>query len=386
MAETEEETPDRTFRTYGSESGRPASHLSDGSGREPTRSAAKVAAMPGSWWLGTMPRLLKAADRGGPAVIFVDECLRGVSQAFFLNNPVTGVVALCASFQHSWVAGVCATVGVSAATITAHALVVDPGALRNGLYGMSGFLLGQALALFSTFESTVAPPPSLLVALAVLASLSSFLTNAAGNFIVPTFGVVPLALPFVATAYAWLLACSGGLLAYFPVNGAVIQPALPPPNPRDGAAVEVVEYDTKALGRALLVTIGNTAFSPSEYSGAGFVAAVLLSSPTTAAMMILGACVAVALQVASGVSPSLVSTGLLGFNTVLTCMALGGFFLVVRGWRVWLSLLVGALYSYLLSAALWNLLSPVGLPALGTPFTLTAGSIRMDRRTTREVL
>jgi len=103
-------------------------------------------------------------------------------------------------------------------------------------------------------------------------------------------------------------------------------------------------------------------------------------------MMILGACVAVALQVASGVSPSLVSTGLLGFNTVLTCMALGGFFLVVRGWRVWLSLLVGALYSYLLSAALWNLLSPVGLPALGTPFTLTAGSIRMDRRTTREVL
>ena len=61
MAETEEETPDRTFRTYGSESGRPASHLSDGSGREPTRSAAKVAAMPGSWWLGTMPRLLKAA-------------------------------------------------------------------------------------------------------------------------------------------------------------------------------------------------------------------------------------------------------------------------------------------------------------------------------------
>jgi urea transporter len=51
-------------------------------------------------------------------------------------------------------------------------------------------------------------------------------------------------------------------------------------------------------------------------------------------------------------------------------MALGGYFLVLRGVRVWVSIFVGVFFAFLLSAGFWNIFAPIGLPYLGLPFTL----------------
>ena len=46
---------------------------------------------------GVMPEWQKRAERN-PIVDFVDYCLRGVGQVCFVNNPVTGLFIVAATF------------------------------------------------------------------------------------------------------------------------------------------------------------------------------------------------------------------------------------------------------------------------------------------------
>ena len=60
----------------------------------------------GGWsdaWIGTMPHAAEWVDRSGsPGLRFADSCLRGVSQVFLVNNPLSGLVILAGLFAGSW--------------------------------------------------------------------------------------------------------------------------------------------------------------------------------------------------------------------------------------------------------------------------------------------
>jgi urea transporter len=84
------------------------------------------------------------------AVRFVDINLRGVGQVMFQDNPLSGALFLAAIAWGSFAAGVPQVLfgGLVAATLTTQWLHVDKAALRAGLYGFNGFLVGLALATF----------------------------------------------------------------------------------------------------------------------------------------------------------------------------------------------------------------------------------------------
>jgi len=94
--------------------------------------------------LGTMQELnRRLANR--PVLDFVNAILRGVGQVIFANNPVSGALLLAAMFlQAPWLGGM-ALAGVIAATLTARAMRLEPAAIQNGIFGLSGMLLGAAL-------------------------------------------------------------------------------------------------------------------------------------------------------------------------------------------------------------------------------------------------
>ena len=95
----------------------------------------------------------EAACSRSPALRFVDIILRGFGQVMFQDNPLTGILFLAAIAWGSIVAGVphvlvAGVLGVVASTLTAIWLKADEAALRAGLYGYNGVLVGLALATF----------------------------------------------------------------------------------------------------------------------------------------------------------------------------------------------------------------------------------------------
>lgn len=61
---------------------------------------------------------------------------------------------------------------------------------------------------------------------------------------------------------------------------------------------------------------------------------ILVCSPISGAMAVLGSGVAVALGVALGINPNTIYAGLVGFNPALVAISVGGFFFVFNSWQV----------------------------------------------------
>jgi hypothetical protein len=61
----------------------------------------------------------------------------------------------------------------------------------------------------------------------LMSALSSVFTAAVGGVCTSVFGLSPFTFPFVLAAWVWLAACAGDSFAYFPLDGDVLQPALP---------------------------------------------------------------------------------------------------------------------------------------------------------------
>jgi urea transporter len=96
---------------------------------------------------GTMPGWSERAA-GNTLLDFVDSCLRGVGQVCFMNNPVTGLLILVAMFVGEVWLGFAGMLGLVVSTLTAIAIGMDRGAIRAGLFGFNGVLVGAGLSLF----------------------------------------------------------------------------------------------------------------------------------------------------------------------------------------------------------------------------------------------
>jgi urea transporter len=96
---------------------------------------------------GTMPGWAARAE-GNPLLDFVDFCLRGVGQVCFMNNPVTGLAILVAMVVAEPWLGFAGALGLVASNLAAILIGMDRGAIRAGLFGFNGVLVGAGLSLF----------------------------------------------------------------------------------------------------------------------------------------------------------------------------------------------------------------------------------------------
>ena len=65
-----------------------------------------------------------------------------------MNNPITGLAILVAMFVGEPWLGFAGALGLVVSTLTAIAIGMDRGAIRAGLFGFNGVLVGAGLSLF----------------------------------------------------------------------------------------------------------------------------------------------------------------------------------------------------------------------------------------------
>ena len=287
---------------------------------------------------------------------FTDELLRGFGQVMFQNSPITGLCFLVGLFVGGWQFGVYGLLGTAASTLAAHWIGVPDSAVRAGLYGYNGTLVGVALAYY------LAGNELLPVYVVFGGIVSAIVAGAVGN-ILATWQVPALTGPFVVTTWFFALGIYGLDQLEAGANSGV--PALPAVT--SGARANL---DLAQIWDGLLHGVSQVFFQNSVIVGMIFLLGILASSRIDCLMAAAGSAVGLATGWALGVDSGSLTLGLMGYNAVLTLMALAGLFYVLDRVSFFLALIAGAT-SVVVTVALSAFVAPYGGHIYTAPFVVT---------------
>lgn len=292
---------------------------------------------------------------------FVNVCLKGAGQVFFMENAITGALFLLAIGYASFESGVWATtvgaiVGLVVSTATALVMNVDEKSYRSGLFGFNGILVGVALPTF------IAVSPQLWVYIVIGAAISTVVTAAFSASITKSWGIPGSTGPFVLTA--WLLLAGAYSFGSLHVVGetpklatdyALGQVSIP-------NGIELVEIFFRNIGQVYLLG--------SWISGAIILLGIFIASRPAGIAAVAGSILALATAVFMRADPAVVAQGLYGFSPVLTAIAVGTVFLKpsapVAGYAA-----LATVATVFVQAGFDVVMAPTGLPSYTAPYVLT---------------
>lgn len=268
---------------------------------------------------------------------------RGVGQVMFQNHAVAGWLMLLGIAIEAWPLALAALAGNVTGSLTAWMAGLDRDAIRQGLYGFNGTLVGLAVGVLFL--------PSWVSGLLLVAGSALSVALARGF---SRWGKVPgYTAPFILAT--WLL------------YGLVVL-CCPQLLQTPAAATGSEDY---ALVDAALCGIGQVMFQSHPWSGLVFLLALVLSSWRAAVFALVGTLLPLPVVMALGVEASAVNLGLLGYNAVLCAMALDD------GSRSCWKAVVAAVF---LSVALQGVGMYVGGLTLTAPFVLATWVVLLFKR------
>lgn len=305
----------------------------------------------------------EAACGSSKILRFVDRNLRGIGQVMFQDNPLSGLLFFIAIGWGSHAGGVPQVaigglVAVLAATLTAQWLRVDEAALDAGLYGFNAYLVGLSLATF------MISTPQLWVYVVFGGAISVVVTLALTN-VLKTWSVSALTAPFVLTAWLLLL----GTNAFARLDASTLPPvgtiaSIVPIDPEAANPLHVIDFV-----QGIFTSITQVFLKGHGPAGLLLLAGLAVNSVSAAVFAVVGALTAVATAHAFGAESDLVTAGLIGFNPVLTAIALGAVF-YRPGARVVAYALLASVLSVVVQGAMMTALTPFGIPTLTAAFVL----------------
>lgn len=283
--------------------------------------------------------------------------LRGVvetySQILFGRSLTAGLLFAAATFvvpEH----GAAGLLGLVATNAWARVLGRPAAHITEGYYGYNGLLVG--LALGNLFRMTV-PFATLLVAVSLL---TVAIAAAARNLTERLIGVPVLSMPFVVATWVALLAARR-----FGAMEIAIDPVL--------AAGDGLGF-VPPMVETFLRSLGAVFFQLGVPSGALVLAGLLVQSRWAAILAVVGFSAGAGVYLGLGGALTDISSSLLGFNFILSAIALGGIFVVLGPASIALAAAAGV-FAAIVSAATMAALGPLNLPVLAFPFVFTTQAL-----------
>ncbi|XP_032867103.1 urea transporter 2-like [Tyto alba] len=289
---------------------------------------------------------------------FIDWVLRGISQVMFVNNPFSGLIMVAGFLVQNpwWTLTGC--LGTVVSTSTALALGQDRSAISAGLYGYNGVLVGLLMAVFSAKGDY---HWWLLLPVALVSMMCPVFTSALGS-VFCKWDLPVFTLPF-NLALTLYLAASGPHNLFFPTT--VIQPATATPN------ITWTDAEMPMLLQSIPVGVGQVYGCDNPWAGGIFLIALFISSPLICLHAAIGSAVGMLAALSLATPFRKIYSGLWGYNSSLSCVAIGGMFYAFT-WQTHLLAIACALFSAYLGAAMTNMLSVFGVPSGTWSFCLSA--------------
>lgn len=275
---------------------------------------------------------------------FVNQSATGIGQVIFLNSRESGGVILGGlALADPYLASL-AVLGTVTATSTAQVYGLDSGALKDGLWSYNGCLVGCAAAVFG--------PAS------IISATTFTLFGAAATPIVAASLKETMSIP------QWTFAFNVATLT----NLLRTRPLLPPEETAEAFApaqapgfVDIFVSPFTGISQIFVVE--------SAMSGAIITYGIGMYSPGLAAHALGGSAVGTLVGAIQGADTAELAMGLWGFNSALTSMAVGTFF-VHSNPTIALSA-AGAAATAAVFGAMKTLFGAYGAPCLTLPFCFT---------------
>lgn len=221
---------------------------------------------------------------------------RGIGQVMFQNNALSGLLMLIGIACNSLLLAFLALAGNVVSTLMALLIGYSKDDIRNGLYGFNGTLVGIAIGVFMKINI-------ITIFLLILAScFSTWITNLFNRQEkLPGFTA-----PFIITIWLLLISCHSlcPFLFLSSVSGVTEQSA--------------------DLFRAFSLNIGQVMLQGNSiFTGLFFLIGIFINSRINAMYAILGAVIPLMMVLWYNDDYSVFNAGMLGYNGVLCCIAIG---------------------------------------------------------------
>ena len=291
---------------------------------------------------------------------WLDSLLRSYARIFFADSRLLGAAILASTFvfpAHGFF-GLLAVIIVNAAAL---AVGLERSGIRQGLYGFNGVLTGLGIGFFYNWNLQSL---SILIAAAILVLFVRVLVD---RFLGYYLGLPAMSIPF--TLVTWLLLLASLEFGYLGVSTERLQ------------LFKIQVEGLPGWIDCLLCNFGAVLFQINPLSGLIIVIGLLLYSPAALLLGVLGFLAGSGLHGFLGIDTTLVTSHFLGFNYILTALALGGIFavpspgsLLVAAAGVFCSVLILTGLLHILPAFLTPLAMPFNLAVLLVLYTLKSRS------------
>lgn len=292
--------------------------------------------------------------RKGDVYQFIIASVKGISQIVLIENVITGLIILAAITVASFFLGMITFLSVVIGTLVAIIGGADQKAIHSGLFGYNSALTGLALALFLT------GPYNWIIAL-IGAGLASIVTASLMHMIKRT--TIPiLTFPFVIIT--WFM-----LLISYKLDAFQLSSSLAPGTLSNWTLVISGDVDVVT---GFVLGIAQIFFLDNILSGILLFIALFWAGWRFGIYAIIASAFALLTAFLLGAEHDLISLGLYGYNAILTIIAVSIIFKENENRFAFISGLVGAGLTILITASLSTWLVPYGLPALTMAFVLSS--------------
>jgi urea transporter len=253
---------------------------------------------------------------------WLESIIHSYTQVFFSKNKVLGALLIITTFFDLSL-GLTGLLAVIISNILALILGFDSKYISEGSYGFNGLLVGLGLGLF--YE-----PNTAFFVLLVVAMLITVLVTIASSGVLAKYGLPYLSLPFLIGIWTILLASRGFEALGLSQKGVYLLNEL-------YASGEVWLVDTYQWFNAsniplpiliYLKSLGAILFQFNAFSGIIIAIGLLIHSRISFSLSILSFLVAYYFYLFIGADIDALGYSYIGFNFILSGIALGSFFLV----------------------------------------------------------
>lgn len=248
--------------------------------------------------------------------------LNSYSQVFFSTSKVLAVVLVFISF-FDYGAGIGGLIAVIIANLLAYYLGYNSYYTKSGLYGFNSLLVGLGIGL--TFQ----PSLELYILIAIAATTSFFLTIVFQG-VLGKYGLPFLSIPFLATI--WIVLLSAGELSALNISERGIYTYNELYSMGGQTMVDLYnsleDFISSSFIRIYFYSLGAIFFQKGLLAGIFISIGLLIYSRITFVLSILGYSISFLFYVLVGIEFNSLSYTFIGFNYILTAIALGGYYLI----------------------------------------------------------
>ncbi len=298
---------------------------------------------------------------------FLKGCIEGIlnsySQIFFSDKKVFSIILLLVSFADIY-AGLAGMISVIVANVTAVLMGLDRNVSRKGIYGYNSLLVGLSLGIFYS-------PGPVLFLLIFLASILTLFISVSLQGVIGKYTLPFLSVPFVLSA--WIMTLATRNMTFLSISERGIFTINELYTLGGEPFVRLYEWwNNIALLKPLkvyFISLGAIMFQYNVLAGLILAIGLLYNSRISFTLSLLGFFAAYFFYDFVGADITEINYSYIGFNYILTSIAVGGFFIIpsVRSY-LWSILLIPIVA--ILSISLYSLFASAALPIFALPFNL----------------